>query len=500
MTTETTARADWPRTSSRNAIVELRIAGPSQGNPFTEVEFSAHLTDPRRSFTVGGFYDGDGAWVVRLLADTPGEWHFRTVSTAEALDGITGTFTVTGEVAAHGVVRVSDSFHFRHDDGTRYLPIGTTAYAWTHQPAELQEQTLRTLGGSPFNKLRMCVFPKSYLYNSNEPELYPFERSGDGGWDFTRFDPAFFRQLERRIADLAALGVEADLILFHPYDRWGFADMGAVADDLYVSYLARRLAAFPNVWWSMANEYDLMTSKTEADWERLAHLVVASDPWNHLISIHNCLAFYDYSRAWITHCSVQRIDVYRTAENTDEWRRRWGKPVVIDECAYEGDIDMGWGNITGEELVRRFWEGALRGGYVGHGETYYRDDEVLWWAKGGELHGESSERIRFLAQVIADSPTGVLEPLPSEWDAPWAGVEGEYLLVYFGFNRPRFRTVQLPEGRWLAEVLDTWELQVTPVGELEGTARIDLPGRQFVALRFRRIGPGRPDGDSPVQG
>ncbi len=37
------------------------------------------------------------------------------------------------------------------------------------------------------------------------------------------------------------LGIEADLILFHAYDRWGFSDMGRAADDRYVRY--RRRAA-----------------------------------------------------------------------------------------------------------------------------------------------------------------------------------------------------------------------------------------------------------------
>ncbi len=125
---------------------------------------------------------------------------------------------------------------------------------------------------------------------------------------------------------------------------------------------------------------------------------------------------------------MQRVDVYRTAENTDQWRERWGKPVVIDECAYEGDIDQGWGNITGEEMTRRFWEGAVRGGYVGHGETYLPvaaggatdvasaaddDPEVLWWAKGGELHGTSPARIGFLDMLLAEAPDGVWDPLPS---------------------------------------------------------------------------------------
>jgi hypothetical protein len=79
----------------------------------------------------------------------------------------------------------------------------------------------------------------------------------------------------------------------------------------------------------------------------------------------------------VTHASVQRVDLYRTAENVDDWRARWGKPVVVYECGYEGDIEPGWGNLNARELVRRCWEGAVRGGYVGHGETYLADDEIL---------------------------------------------------------------------------------------------------------------------------
>ena len=42
------------------------------------------------------------------------------------------------------------------------------------QPGDaVQEQTLETLKKAPFNKIRMCVFPKDYAYNENEPTL-PF--------------------------------------------------------------------------------------------------------------------------------------------------------------------------------------------------------------------------------------------------------------------------------------------------------------------------------------
>ncbi|MDO7880708.1 DUF5605 domain-containing protein [Salinibacterium soli] len=479
------ATVSLPGPTPRWGVVEVVLDGPSHGNPFVEVELSAVFHHGDRSLEVGGFYDGDGRYLLRLLAEDEGEWSFETRSTAASLDGLSGTVTVTAPAAgSHGPVRV-DGFHFAHADGTRHRPLGTTAYAWTHQGDALEERTLAALADSPFTKIRMCVFPKSYLYNQNEPERFPFPGSLADGWDVERFDTEYYRHLEQRIRQLGELGIEADLILFHPYDRWGFADLGAAVDDRYLSYTVRRLSAFANVWWSMANEYDLMWAKSVDDWERLAAVVGANDPHGHLNSIHNCLAFYDYSKPWITHASTQRIDVYRTAENTDAWREQWGKPVVIDECAYEGDIDQGWGNVTGEELVRRFWEGAVRGGYVGHGETYLNDAEELWWSKGGELIGSSPARIAFLESILAESPTGTLDPLPSEWDVPWGGVAGEYLIGYFGFFRPRFRNVVLPpSGRFFVDVIDTWNMTVERLPGLhEGLVRVDLPARQYMAIR-----------------
>jgi hypothetical protein len=477
-----------PGTVPQYGVVEVRLDGPSHGNPFVDVELDATFTNGARELTVGGFYDGDGRYLVRLLAEEPGEWTFITTSTARSLDGITGTVTVgAAEPGHHGPVRV-DGFHFAHADGTRHRPLGTTAYAWTHQTEELQEATLAALADAPFTKIRMCVFPKSYLYNANEPTSFPFVGSLAEGFDVERFDPTYWANLEHRIAQLGALGIEADLILFHAYDRWGFADLGPAVDERYLRYAVRRLAAFANVWWSMANEYDLLWAKTTEDWERLAAVVGDEDPHGHLNSIHNCQGFYDYTKPWITHCSVQRVDVYRTAENTDLWRQQWGKPIVIDECAYEGDIDQGWGNITGEEMVRRFWEGAIRGGYVGHGETYLNDREELFWSKGGPLIGSSPDRIAFLERISAESPTGVLDPLPGDWDVPWGGVAGRYVIGYFGFNRPRFRNVFLPEGEFHVDVLDTWNMTVeTLPGTFSATVRVDLPGRQFMAVRLRRV-------------
>ena len=136
-----------------------------------------------------------------------------------------------------GRSRYQNEYHFAYADGTPYFPFGTTCYAWVHQSEQMQEQTLKTLASAPFNKMRMCVFPKHYEYNHNEPALYPFVRDAAGKHDFARFNPGFFAHIEKRIGDLSALGIEADLILFHPYDRWGYQSMTAEEDDRYLKYV-----------------------------------------------------------------------------------------------------------------------------------------------------------------------------------------------------------------------------------------------------------------------
>ena len=310
-----------PSSVERWGLFDLALPGPPDGNPFLDVTFSAEFRYRNRAVLADGFYDGDGVYRVRCMPDTEGEWRYVTRSNCPALDGVEGAFTCTAPAAGnHGPVGVHNRFHFCYADGTPSFPVGTTCYAWAHQGDALEEQTLATLQTAPFNKLRMCVFPKDYLYNKNEPPLYPFERTEAGGWDYTRLNPAFFQRFEMRVGQLRDLGIEADLILFHPYDRWGFAAMGLENDLRYLRYLVARLAPYRNVWWSMANEFDLMPGRTLAEWDLYFRTVQECDPYGHPRSIHNCHGFYDHARPWVTHQSIQRSDV----EQTRAWRGAYG--------------------------------------------------------------------------------------------------------------------------------------------------------------------------------
>jgi hypothetical protein len=473
--------------SEKWGVAELTFRGPSGGNPFVEVTLEATFSHAGRSVRVGGFYDGDGVYRVRFLPPAQGTWTYETSSNAGSLHGIAGIIDVGPPGSTnHGPVVVRETYHFAYQDGTPYFPFGTTAYAWTHQSEELQERTLQTLADSAFTKLRFCLFPKSFVYNSREPELLPFERDAEGDLDFTRPSVTYFRALERRVLQLQEIGVEADLILFHPYDRWGFCDMPEWVDRFYTRYVVRRLGGFRNVWWSLANEYDFMKTKTIHDWEGIAEVITAEDHAGHLVSIHNGAVLYDNTRPWITHSSIQKNDVNGTSANIDSWRDRFGKPVVVDEIGYEGNLAWGWGNLSPQELVRRAWEGAVRGGYVGHGETYHDPDEVLWWSHGGSLRGESPTRFAFLARIVSEAPTGRFQPLVSDFDLPWGGDE-DHRVCYFGLARPITREFRLPPGTWDVDLIDTWAMDVSTLAEpAETKVEVTLPGREYMAVRFRR--------------
>jgi hypothetical protein len=265
-------------------------------------------------------------------------------------------------------------------------------------------------------------------------------------------------------------------------------------NERYLRYLVARLAAYRNVWWSLANEYDLMKHLSIEDWDRYFQIVQQADPFDHPRSVHNwqilntheSATFYDHGKPWVTHCSIQHAHLDRVAE----WRERYQKPVVVDECCYEGDIPFGWGCISGVELVRRFWEGVARGGYAGHGETYVNPGDVLWWSRGGGLRGASPARLAFLRDILEAGPAPGLDPLPATNinEMPCAGQAGQYYLAYVGVYQPAELVFTLPEGTtFQADVIDTWNMTITPVeGVFEGRFVIPLPRQPYLAVRLRR--------------
>ncbi|WP_412989844.1 DUF5060 domain-containing protein [Pediococcus siamensis] len=472
---------------------ELILRGPSNGNPYTEVELSAIFRQNEHQVKVRGFYSDEGVYKVRYMPSSEGRWEVKTISNVPELNNQTDVFECVGpEEGNHGPVIVSGKTHFSYADGSGYIPFGTTAYEWALQPKEVRKQTLKSLKLTRFNKIRMSIFPKSAKFNTLEPEMYPFEGKPtvitDGlfdysewypkkiGFDFTRFNSVYFDQFEKSIQALDQLGIEADIILFQPYDHWGFARMGKENNIRYLQYVIARFASYKNVWWSMANEYDLMDKVGQIDlksWDSIGQTIQDEDPSGHLTSVHNWYDppvhkgnrtnWYDYSKPWITHLGVQTDEVFFVPQ----WISEYQKPVIVDEMRYEGNIDYGWGDMTGQQMFDLFARTILRGGGATHGEVYIDKPDTLrpiWWAHGGKLYGESYKRINYLKDLMDSEgfkyviPQAITGP---HWElAAGARPDKKKILIYFGQNHSEFEWLDfLPDKKkYSAELIDAWNM------------------------------------------
>lgn len=477
-TSEGPAR-QYPRWS----LVEISLSGPSEGNPFVEIQLSAIFRHGHRSVTVAGFYDGEQRYLIRFMPDEPGEWSWTTQSNHASLAGHSDRFLCTDEARHHGPVTVRNTYHFAFADGTAYFPFGTTCYNWTHVDSKLRDEVLATLATTSFNKVRMCVLPKETGDNVQQASPLPYSSKPDGTQDYTRFNPEFFRHLEDCVAKLGDSNIQADLILFHPYDKLGYNKMPAEAADRYLRYVIARLAAFQNVWWSIANEFDLVKTRSMPDWDHYLRVVQEADPFQHLRSIHHSKTLYDHSKPWVTHASLQTDDF----EKAPEWLAAWKKPVLYDECKYEGNLERRWGNLSGEELTRRAWRIVIAGCYVTHGEVYDSDNDHRLWTDAGPLRGQSPNRIAFLRKLLEESTQQGLTAFDSYYLS--AGKPGELYLYYFDYHQPRGYSFPLPEeAKFQAELIDTWEMTITPIpGVHSGKTKIKLPAKPFYAVRFRKV-------------
>ena len=81
--------------------------------------------------------------------------------------------------------------------------------------------------------------------------------------DPMKFNLEFWQRLDKTIAELLALGIEADVVLFNLYTPSWPAGLGCLGgtnastydvsnDAFFLKYIIARLASFRNVWWSMS--------------------------------------------------------------------------------------------------------------------------------------------------------------------------------------------------------------------------------------------------------
>jgi hypothetical protein len=345
----------------------------------------------------------------------------------------------------------------------------------------------------------MLFFPKQYgdgkyIDVSYDPPVLPF-RGEKNSFDFQYFNVGYFQNFENRVQDLQDRNIEADVILFHFYDfrHWGI-DVGMSAEDdlFYLDYLIARISSFRNVWWSLANEYDLLKTDegelkvvtNRKDWDNIGRFLREKDPYDHPRSVHNVPFGYIYPNAeWLTHVSYQHPNTYSLAM---ELKRTFDKPVINDEYQYEGSVPQNWGNASPELELTRHWQAVMAGCYATHGEAYRIDDNSkdIFWSYGGVMVGESPKRLKFLKQILESCPYQEMEPdlMKSEGRNSFCVKKGAELYLYFETpdNKDKGQLfLGLPDaggGQFEIEVYDAWNCWLhTRLCVKAGRVLLDVP-------------------------
>ncbi len=131
----------------------------------------------------------------------------------------------------------------------------------------------------------------------------------------------------------------------------------------------------------------------------------------------------------------------------------------------------------------------MRGGYAGHGETYADPDDLIWWAKGGKLHGEAWKRIGFLREIIEEDAEGrahadglqrrmAVEPhlrAPTRRQGDLSSTSAS--------TSPTSGPPGLPkdDGNYEVDLIDTWNMTVTPAKRIP--AHVPHPTRHGDVVR-----------------
>lgn len=89
----------------------------------------------------------------------------------------------------------------------------------------------------------------------------------------------------------------------------------------YLGYAMRRLSVFPNLRWSLANEYDIIKYRKE-DCEYFEVYLHRQDAFGHLLSNHNMIKQWDFANRDTTHICLQIKNVDEISRKIAEFQNR----------------------------------------------------------------------------------------------------------------------------------------------------------------------------------
>lgn len=402
--------------------IAAKLNPPTAGNPFTDVSITGNFerAGSNEKTAVEGFCDSaDGSiFRVRFMSSVPGNYSYRVVLKNGAKTNLhTGTFEAIDE-HRRGLIRVDPErrWHFIWEGtGEHYYFYGDTAFwlmGWRDD--RVVNNNLERLHRLKINRVRVLIHGRSNNFYS-EP-IFPSsnftmfispwlaEKAEDlyrPGYDFTRFDVAYWQRFDRmlrtaRDRDMIIsliFGLGDDPVHTQPYSE---------DERQYFRYAVARFAAFSNVTWDLGDDLDSFRDDKWA--HETGTWLNRVDPYKHLATSHPVHDIHqDRASDWFGFTSLQ--DWNRTQHEYMLRQRQiqasTGRiiPQTNEEYGYEDHylIYTPRPPADSTEVLRRTaWDIAMAGAYQTAGETAKTGTNVWPDTGGGWFNGRGDDSMTLL--------------------------------------------------------------------------------------------------------
>ena len=374
-------------------VFELKLeADTGDTHPIFGVDFAVAFTRPNGSVAkTEGFFDG--AFFARAYADTPGTWQWRAISSLPELNGQTGSFAVVpsnlkGQLRRHR----EDPHQFTYDNGDWFLHIGDTGYRYVTDAEPEWQAYIDQAAAAGFTKIRTW-FCRG---RSDVQALFDPQRQ--------TLNLPYWREIDRRL--VYALNRHPQVMFkLIPYGE-DTEELRRYGEDALSAWIARyaqaRFSALPNIFWCVSNDREIIPNDEPltgrkvhaATIDRIARDMAARDPWEKLLTNHQC-RFKGYSfvdAAWSDIVTLEDIDQVHGQLILD-YRARASVPVINDEDRYEHYREPKHPRYFFRRLM---WASLLSGGHATYGglrtfEPYDADAKGVYGyfdgARSGKLTG-----------------------------------------------------------------------------------------------------------------
>jgi hypothetical protein len=570
--------------------VEVTLqAQDSCENPYKEVSVWVDLAGPGFKKRCYGFWDGGSTFRVRVLATVPGRWSWTSGSNQSdpGLNGKTGEFEAVawskveqaGNPCRRGMVRATANGHaFEHADGTPFFllgdtwwSVGTFRYPWYDGsvqrpmgPSAGFKDYVRFRREQGFNGIAMiAAFPNwandgkpAHLQtpdgtilrsawrqagtdsakdmhdeNGNRAFLFPGRVPGFETVfpDLDRINPAYFRNLDRKIDYLNAEGMV-------PFIEVARRDIGQAwkkyydwpeSYSRYIQYIWSRYQADICLFSPIHFDYSGATVPAES-WNTAANAVIEKygpPPFGTLVSCNSnpsslrdfghtdkakWLTFHQIGNGERTHNSFELLgEIFNTSPpvpaingepyyaGMDEAGRRRDANAVGEEGGPRGNLPSAlycrsamygsvlWGGLGGHIYGAGGWDGGLWGGNVEPAANTHIWDVLPWESAGQMRHlasfvlsqGREYQKLVPHAELVEPNRSG-----PQKDFVGWAYCartdDKRLFLIYFEKDCPQATVSGALSGRtyeasWFNPRTGEW----TKAGPLEasGDGTIRLP-------------------------